>query len=104
MAQLENLKECDRVILVNNLPGFQYPVLFGVKDWKAVSIAGIGYRYFAISDCEEKVHSENAKRTDGKRRKIKIVIYRIFDAVLVLTVAALYWGRNQFFAVLTNFA
>lgn len=64
-TQLENLKDCDRVILVNNLPGFQYPVLFGFKDRKAVSIADIGYGYSAISDYEEEVQSRKAKRTDS---------------------------------------
>lgn len=66
-AQMENLKDCDRVILVNNLPGFQYPVLLGIKDQRAVSFAGIGYGYSVISDYEDEVQTRKAKKTDSNR-------------------------------------
>lgn len=61
-AQLKNLKDCDRVILVNSLSGFQYPVLLGIKEQKAVSFAGIGYGYFVISDYEDKMQTEKGRK------------------------------------------
>lgn len=64
-AQIENLKDCDRAILVNNLPGFQYPVLLGIKNQRAVSIASIGYGYSAISDYEEEVQAGRTRKVDS---------------------------------------
>lgn len=53
LARSEALAQCQQVVLIMDLPGFQYPVALGFQDGKAASWIGLGYQYSIMEDAAE---------------------------------------------------
>lgn len=66
-AQEQALEGCEQAVLIHDLPGFQYPVLLGIKDEKASLFAGIGFSYSLMSDYEEEMQIPQSKSGDSER-------------------------------------
>lgn len=47
------LEGCERVVLILDLPGFQYPVVLGFQDGKAARWVSLGYQYSIMEDAAE---------------------------------------------------
>lgn len=44
------LEGCERVVLILDLPGFQYPVALGFQNGKAARWVSLGYQYSIMED------------------------------------------------------
>lgn len=53
LARSEVLAQCQQVVLLVDLPGFQYPVVLGFQDGKAARWIGLGYQYSIMEDAAE---------------------------------------------------
>lgn len=66
-AQEQVLEGCEQAVLIHDLPGFQYPVLLGIKNEKASLFAGIGYSYSLMSDYKEEMQIPQSRSEDSER-------------------------------------